>query len=68
MAFDLLGHAAHWLEHAGLPCLQDFQLLIVVLGICFHDLLLYCLVALRLGMMVFRKISTSVSMKGTAYT
>jgi hypothetical protein len=47
----------NWLELSSLPCLQYFQLFLIVLGELFHTLLLYCRVALRLGTMVFRKIS-----------
>jgi hypothetical protein len=56
------------LERARVKGLQNVQFFVVVAGLFFHDLFLYCRVAFRLGMMVLRKISDSVSMNGTAYT
>jgi hypothetical protein len=52
------------LQSARLQGLQDLQLFVVVAGFLGHYLLLNCRVALQLGMMVFRKISDSVSING----
>jgi hypothetical protein len=66
VGLHVLGCTGGWLTSASFPSLQYLQLFIVVKGVGAHGSLRYGLVVLRLGMMVFKKISVSVSTNGTA--